>query len=505
MRRYFNSFNRKRMSYQKRSSTKSYYRHLLSPISSAMMPVSTTYTFTLPCFALFGICGSLMASASASYIQQKHVTAASESTKLELLHDCQEPDIDIVFIHGLNGDMKKTWQNEESCALFFDLLQNDTKLAHLQKRIWSFGYPNSLFSSNQNEPMSLENMGSNFFSHLYHSAIMNNNTPIVFIAHSMGGLVAKKSIIQSEKTENKPSSYYGDMFALHKRIRGIIFYGVPHLGSDVADLLELLIGNNSWSVLNPLSWLSSLFGYKPSLSIEELSVSNMNLITLQKDFVNWAYKEGKEVNILSFIETRAEPYLNKIVVKEQQCRNLLPLEEEIFLPFCHSEICKPSNCDDLRYIPIRKYIAKLVLGFQQKVADLEAMELQKMQKINADLKQRQLDNERMKQEQIRLEQERQRLVAERNRIQQQQQQRQPQPPPPPPQPTYASKKCSWCNGYGSDRVRNSRCRVCRGNRQIKVLSPAKQCNACKGRGSEHGNLKKICSGCGGFGWWNAKV
>merc|ERR1719411_1233551 len=95
--------------------------------------------------------------------------------------------------------------------------------------------------------------------------------------------------------------------------------------------------NNSFSLLNPLSWVSWISGFDPSTSIQELSVSNTNLMRLQQSFFHWAGKEGQEVNILSFIEQRKEAYLNKLVVKEQSARLLLPREEEVKLPFSHSE------------------------------------------------------------------------------------------------------------------------------------------------------------------------
>jgi hypothetical protein len=103
-----------------------------------------------------------------------------------------DPDaIDIVALHGLNGHWEKTWQSSirkgEQVVWLRDLLPQQIPHA----RIMSFGYDSVLQFSK-----SVADIGT-FAEQLLEDLISRRNglaakRPIIFICHSLGGIVVKK-------------------------------------------------------------------------------------------------------------------------------------------------------------------------------------------------------------------------------------------------------------------------------------------------------------------------
>jgi triacylglycerol esterase/lipase EstA (alpha/beta hydrolase family) len=126
-------------------------------------------------------------------------------------------------VHDLGGHWQKTWTAENGKMWLRDFLpmQLDMKAA-----VWSYGYnadvalsaavtnldeAEMLFDRIKGERASPEEMAR----------------PIIFVAHSLGGILVKKAMIRvQERLE-----LYGELLS---KIRGIIFLGTPHRGSDVA-------------------------------------------------------------------------------------------------------------------------------------------------------------------------------------------------------------------------------------------------------------------------------
>lgn len=108
--------------------------------------------------------------------------------------DDNDPEaIDIVALHGLNGHWEKTWQSDKSTskgggAMWLrDFLPQQIPHA----RIMSFGYDSVLLFSKSTSDV------ATFAEQLLESLLsmrMNvpETRPIIFICHSLGGIVVKK-------------------------------------------------------------------------------------------------------------------------------------------------------------------------------------------------------------------------------------------------------------------------------------------------------------------------
>ncbi|KAM4866395.1 protein SERAC1 isoform 4-T5 [Thomomys bottae] len=101
--------------------------------------------------------------------------------------------------------------------------------------------------------------------------------PLIWISHSMGGLLVKKMLLEASKMP--------ELSTIINNTRGIIFFSVPHHGSRLAE----------YSV--NVRYL--LF---PSLEVKELSKDSPALKTLQDDFLEFA--KDKNFQVLSFVETQ---------------------------------------------------------------------------------------------------------------------------------------------------------------------------------------------------------
>lgn len=113
--------------------------------------------------------------------------------------------VDIIFIHGLGGTSKWTWSKHKKSELFWPLtflpLEQDLCLA----RILTFGY-NASFQKAGNVSLSMLDFAKDLLFDLKYGkdADMHEldmgKVPIIFVVHSMGGLVIK------EASPSEPSS-----------------------------------------------------------------------------------------------------------------------------------------------------------------------------------------------------------------------------------------------------------------------------------------------------------
>jgi pimeloyl-ACP methyl ester carboxylesterase len=105
----------------------------------------------------------------------------------EPLNDPTDAVVDIVLIHGLNGHREKTWTDDQ---VFWpkDLLPADIPKA----RILAFGYDAIIVhfwsQASQNR---IDNHADELFAALVglRDRTKTNERPIIFVAHSLGGLV----------------------------------------------------------------------------------------------------------------------------------------------------------------------------------------------------------------------------------------------------------------------------------------------------------------------------
>jgi len=141
-------------------------------------------------------------------------------------------DIDVVFVHGLTGNAYSTWFHKDAGVHWPSaLLGRDIKDA----RILSFGYDADII--NIWKPASNSRL-SNHAEHLVRSLERvrrdshTENRRIIFVSHSLGGLVTKCALNHSRNAEEH-------LRQVERHTIGVMFLGVPHCGADLASWLSV--------------------------------------------------------------------------------------------------------------------------------------------------------------------------------------------------------------------------------------------------------------------------
>ncbi|KAF7390170.1 hypothetical protein HZH68_012027 [Vespula germanica] len=142
--------------------------------------------------------------------------------------------------------------------------------------------------------------------------------PIIWVCHSMGGLLVKKMLVEEWKS--------GDKNNICKNTRGIVFYSTPHRGSHIAALTQ---------ATQMLIW--------PSIEVQELREESPHLLGLHKDFIEML--NNYPINIVSFSETKSTLVTAlKFPFQFVTPNSADPGVGEFFeIPQDHLTICKPAN------------------------------------------------------------------------------------------------------------------------------------------------------------------
>jgi pimeloyl-ACP methyl ester carboxylesterase len=149
----------------------------------------------------------------------------SPLTRLHLIREGEQPAIDIVFMHGLDGDAYKTWgfNSEPSWCTWIAEKFPNISIWSLEYRIrssWWFGGAMPLYDRAVNV---LATVSSELIS----------NTKVIVICHSYGGLVAKEMVRAALDTAPEYR-----LFA--NRIAGFVFLGTPQNGSAIPQYVAAL-------------------------------------------------------------------------------------------------------------------------------------------------------------------------------------------------------------------------------------------------------------------------
>jgi len=151
----------------------------------------------------------------------------------------------IVFVHGVFGDIEGTWRNEAAGTSFPELIARDSTFRGFD--IYLVGY----LSPKWGRAKTLQEVSTSVYRRLTDRDIFNRHDTVVFIAHSMGGLVVER-ILSRLNTEDKD--------ALHK-VRAALFFATPANGAPIAELGSWVSRNPQLRDMDPVnlnSWLQSV-------------------------------------------------------------------------------------------------------------------------------------------------------------------------------------------------------------------------------------------------------
>ena len=201
-------------------------------------------------------------------------------------------DVDIVAIHGLNGDFEDSWTDRETGKLWLrDSLPEDLPGA----RIFSFGYEASVFFNKHR--VGLLDFANDLLVRLSTVRSDIKRRPIIFLAHSLGGIVCKQALVRAQQEPR----YH----TILEDTTSILFFGTPHRGSDIANTFSIAANLYSFAS-KPVSVAT---GKMRNDLVKDLETESKELAR-----VNGEFRHRQDAfHIVSLYETKNAPGLGKLV------------------------------------------------------------------------------------------------------------------------------------------------------------------------------------------------
>jgi pimeloyl-ACP methyl ester carboxylesterase len=186
---------------------------------------------------------------------------------------CGKAPFDIVFVHGFTGDHHATWTHTNG-EFWPRWLAEDFPSIN----VYSAGYDSSVFVSIiKGGGASLGDRASILLDRL--GSRPTPDRPIVFITHSLGGLIVKQMLRKSLDASNERRK------RLCKNALGVVFIATPHQGAQFAKSVT--------AVLRVIS----------SKTLKELEHGSDALLDLSSWFSNWANSIKLQVECYYEIES----------------------------------------------------------------------------------------------------------------------------------------------------------------------------------------------------------
>jgi WD40 repeat protein/pimeloyl-ACP methyl ester carboxylesterase len=254
---------------------------------------------------------------------------------LTLLHSPIEPLVDFIFVHGLRGGSFKTWRKHDDVRYFWPQtwLPWDSDLSHV--RISSFGY-NSDWMEWKDSILNIHDFGRSLLGEITISPHLkrDSNTPIIFIGHSMGGLVVKKAYLLAQQEAR----------GISDRIKCMFFLGTPHRGSDSASLLNNLLSASG--VLSARQYVT------------DLGRNSLSLQIINDEFKKYA----NDVEIWSFYESVKTSLGLKSAIIVERDSAILGYESERSQPLNadHRNLCKFESPEESNFVTVRNALVTAV-------------------------------------------------------------------------------------------------------------------------------------------------
>lgn len=243
------------------------------------------------------------------------------------VHDPRDAVLDVVFVHGLDGDARRSWSREDPGSWWPAWLAEDVPGV----AVWSVGY-DAWSSGWRGRALSMPDRAVNLMALLQNHGI--GDRPLCFVTHSMGGLLVKEILLHAADGRT-------DFASFATEVRGVVFLATPHTGSGVTKAVDAL---------------GAL--YRGTAAVRDLQRNDAHLRQLNDRYRDWA--STTSVGHLVFSETR--PTKGVRVVDETSANPGLAGIRPIPVDANHIDICKPATRAALVYGQVKRFVAGIAAG-----------------------------------------------------------------------------------------------------------------------------------------------
>ncbi len=234
--------------------------------------------------------------------------------------------LDVVFVHGLTGDKFTTWSFNGTTSWLNWLAEDFTSI-----NVYAAAYESAFFASAlTGQGASLEDRATTLLD-----GVIARSSPgkkIVFITHSLGGLIVKKLLRVCADSAN---AKYQNLLT---NVAGVVFIATPHQGAKLAKTLS--------AVLRAVT----------SKSVDELKSGAELTAELGSWFRNHVVKSKCPVH--SYYETRKT---NGVMIVDKDHSNpMIGGCDPVAVEADHITICKPTNREAQLYCSVRAILQDLL-------------------------------------------------------------------------------------------------------------------------------------------------
>ncbi|KAI9847786.1 MAG: hypothetical protein M1837_001679 [Sclerophora amabilis] len=173
--------------------------------------------------------------------------------------------------------------------------------------------------------------------------------PIVFVCHSLGGIIAKKALLLGCPEEQAK---------VQRAVYGIVFLGTPHNGSSIATCGKIIA--NIAAACSPINPAKVMFG--------ALQKDSKVLFEITEDFV----EKTSKLQLVSFFEMKTTSFglFKKMVVEHRSAILNVPNEVAIGQNADHREMARFKSIHDRNFRPVLSRLSKFRQNLANKVHTL---------------------------------------------------------------------------------------------------------------------------------------
>ncbi|UHQ23817.1 alpha/beta fold hydrolase [Lysobacter sp. 5GHs7-4] len=260
----------------------------------------------------------------------------------------------VVYVHGIMSDGASAWKNKKTGAYWPRLAANELSDAG----VYVFSYHSRAFSGR----FHVTDAADALWDELKRHGILQSRI-VVFVCHSMGGIVARRLLVQRQSE-----------LAEHGTVIGLFLVASPSAGSQWANFF--------YPVIN-------LFKHAQA-QILKAGEDNQWLTTLGTDFRNLIAKPKPMIRGKELIEERIAyvwflPWIRPIVSRDEGDR-YFP-DARVIQRSNHGSIAKPANAQAQQHLLLTEFANELVrisfsvtlglpagMSFRQAIGSLAAVE-----------------------------------------------------------------------------------------------------------------------------------
>lgn len=313
-----------------------------------------------------------------------HQQAISPNGLTTIVAGPADAEIDVIFVHGFTGDPQRTWtlKNRHSLARGEDAGASEQRPKKVRRimpftdarrhsdgstavywprdlvpdvlpdaRVMTYGYDTHIRHTTFGPALSKNQVYDIAWDFLQEITAQRQNCPtrpILFVAHSLGGIVVKEALRRSSGCY-MGHSHLDNVFTATV---GIIFFGTPHRGSEPRGLIKSIAES-----------LAKILGYRANEQIiDTLLPTSERLRELRDEFGPLAHRRGWMIH--SFQEQLGIAVLNgdKVVEDMSSSMDLPAIETTQHINRNHMEMCRFSGPDDIEFKKVASVLTRIAAG-----------------------------------------------------------------------------------------------------------------------------------------------